>query len=350
MCSLTPRQPACLQDKKTGKLTAAPLPQPTLPKVGLSTKDLYAARAESEAGSGREVAPSSRYQYPPSSGRYGPQGGSPLLSRNAYPYNYSEPDSLHKGYADSVTSLDGFANRGAAMGFSDSSTNLMATVAAHDMQRLPSYRSETGSMKSRDGRAAPYKEKGQREVDDDGGSATGDWDVLDYVPTLLGSQSTRNFRSQSETPPSSTLPYEYDGEYRAPSRQQLYERAARQQQSNGSGGHSESGSVNYGHGAGGGSWEDSTSRYGMPAQPSRQLSSRQDDWHGEREANQGWHSSRDLVGGRGYDAGGRPQEARLHMGQREVQHQHSVSHQDRGRGHRGGHFGGSSGAGSQDRQ
>lgn len=159
-----------LRDKK-GKITSAPRQQPTLPKIGLEDEDLYApSYAGSDSGSIRG-GKGGNYQYPPSS--YGKSGGGgrddwdrkggaggmhhqpSTLSRTTYPYNASEPDSLHQmsnggggirgGYAESVNSLDGFANRGAGMGYNDSSTALNRPGLGRQdtgMTRAPSYQSE----------------------------------------------------------------------------------------------------------------------------------------------------------------------------------------------------------------
>lgn len=156
-----------LRDKK-GKITSAPRQQPTLPKIGLADEDLYApSYAGSDSGSVRGGKGGN--QYPPSSyagsgggGRddWDRKGGAAMhhqpstLSRTTYPYNASEPDSLHQmsnggairgGYAESVTSLDGFANRGAGMGYNDSSTSLNRPGLGRQdtgTTRAPSYRSE----------------------------------------------------------------------------------------------------------------------------------------------------------------------------------------------------------------
>lgn len=151
-----------LRDKK-GKITSAPRPQPTLPKIGLEDEDLYApSYAGSDSGSIRN-GKGGNYQYPPSHyngggndwDRKGTMQNQPsTLSRSTYPYNASEPDSIHQmsnggairgGYAESVNSLDGFANRGAQMGYNDSSTALNRPGLGRNdtqMTRAPSYQSE----------------------------------------------------------------------------------------------------------------------------------------------------------------------------------------------------------------
>lgn len=272
---------AVTQDKKTGKLTAAPLPQPTLPKVGLSTADLYASRAggggSSEAGSIRRQH---HHQYPPLG------QPAPLMSRNAYPYNYSEPDSLHKAggsYADShsVTSMDAFTARG-GYEYADSSTNLVAP----GMHRLPSYRSEGGQS---------AKEK---YGNDDGASAvggTGDWDDMNYVPSLSQhGHAVPTYRSPSTAPTLAPPPVD---EYRAPSRQQLYERAARQQQRDEQPTHthqmSQDSSLSY-RDEQASTWEESGSRYELPSQHG----------HGGTWGQSQYPSTRQLVGHAGGGGGG----------------------------------------------
>ncbi|GAA5956816.1 hypothetical protein JCM21900_004349 [Sporobolomyces salmonicolor] len=129
---------------KTGKFTAAPLPQPTLPKVGLADNDLYSDAGSIRGGGG------GAYQYPPTV-PYAQHYGAPsaLGARNAYPYASSDSESLAGGklshnpsYAESVTSLDAFANRGAPFGQSDSSTSLVGPDGRpmlNAMSRAPSY-------------------------------------------------------------------------------------------------------------------------------------------------------------------------------------------------------------------
>lgn len=252
------------QDKKTGKLTAAPLPQPTLPKLGLSDHDLYSHANGSDAGSirGGSIrggAPSSRFQYPPPGSTAGAGWGAPpsALARTAYPYNQSEPESLHKvGYAESVTSVDGFAGRGAPMGMHggayDSSTSL---VGGEGMRRAPSYKSEFG------GEDQGYygQEKGGYY------SEKGGMDDRDYPPTLSHSNSYGNFRSQSAAPPPLPNATPIPDSYNPPSRQQLYERTARQQESEDSTLAYGSGSViNFQPSNGGyGGWEESGPRYAV---------------------------------------------------------------------------------------
>lgn len=224
----------------------APRPQPTLPKVGLGDHDLY---ADSDAGSIRNGsirgAPSSRYQYPPPSNA-GYSNAPSALARTAYPYNQSEPESLHHaGYAESVHSTDGFAGRGAPMPY-DSSVSLVDQASG--MRRAPSYKSDWdeggyyGSAEKASAVAGYYSSE-----KDDG-----------YAPSALAHSESYNglYRSQPTAPPHTPAPDHYS----APSRQQLYERTARQQQSEDSnlaygGGMSASESVPYG------GWEESASRY-----------------------------------------------------------------------------------------
>lgn len=147
--------PTHTQDKKTGKLTAAPLPQPTLPKVGLGDRDLYTASRTggSDAGSIRGA------RYPPSTAASAWGAGGGGLARTAYPFQQSEPDSLHHlggggvGYAESVSSAEGFAGRGQPMGMGmgyagggESSLSLVGGGGggAGGMRRQESWRSEIG--------------------------------------------------------------------------------------------------------------------------------------------------------------------------------------------------------------
>lgn len=191
------------KEAATGKYSR---PQPTLPKIGLHDDDLYAPSFNgsdvgsirrgpgSDVGSrgrgpgsdvgGRGRGPPSNYAYPPQNGAPGypnagsnwagsgvslidrPSGAPSALSRTAYPYATSDPDFKNPGYAESVSSLDGFAARAAPMGYDDrrgyddrpgvqrSQTNATA------MSRAPSYASEDEKMGYAedfviDGRAAP---------------------------------------------------------------------------------------------------------------------------------------------------------------------------------------------------
>ena len=220
----------------------APRPQPTLPKVGLGDHDhLYSDASDAgsiRAGSIRGGAPSSRYQYPP------PQPSS-ALARTAYPFNQSEPESLHRvaaGYAESISSADGFAARGAPMPY-DSSVSLIGG-GGEGMRRAPSYKSDWDDG----GYYAGGTEKeiaGYYTASDDHPSG----------PSQLGhsdSYSHGLYRSQSTAPP----PAPASENYHPPSRQQLYERTAPRQHSQSDDYHlPASDSVPYG------GWEESGSRY-----------------------------------------------------------------------------------------
>lgn len=160
-----------LKDKK-GKFTA-PLPQPTLPKIGLDDYAPSYAGSDGDSIRGGSIRKGGggNYQYPPSSNASSYGGGNggnwerkgvslhdrPLqtasaLSRPAYPHNTSEPESLRYiathgrgGYAESVSSFDGFAGRGAGMGYGDSSTSLHRPALERNYTNgtsAPSYRSE----------------------------------------------------------------------------------------------------------------------------------------------------------------------------------------------------------------
>lgn len=142
----------------------------------------------------------------------------------------------------------------------DSSTSL---VGGEGMRRAPSYKSDFGGTEEKgyygQEKGGYYSEKG------------GMGDDRDYVPTLSHSNSYGNFRSQSTAPPPLPTATPIPDSYNPPSRQQLYERAARQQESEdsilayGRGGMSESGSViNFQSSNGGyGGWEESGPRYAV---------------------------------------------------------------------------------------
>ncbi|BGP20756.1 Potassium transporter [Rhodosporidiobolus nylandii] len=154
-----------LKDKKTGKMLRAPMAQPTLPKIGLDDDDLY-----SDTGSIRGGG--EKHAYPPSTIPYGnvlPYSSSGL-ARQAYPYASSDSDSLagggnpkagFGGYAESVTSLDGFASRAAPMAgaYGDSTATLALPGGA--MTRAPSYRTNpsTGHEGGAGGAGYEYDEK-----------------------------------------------------------------------------------------------------------------------------------------------------------------------------------------------
>ena len=171
------------KEAATGKYT---LPQPTLPKIGMHNDDLYAPSFNgSDAGSirrgpgsdvggrgrgpgsdvgGRSRGPPSNYAYPPQNGAYPSAGGNwagsgvslldrppgapSALSRTAYPYATSDPDFKNPGYAESVSSLDGFAARAAPMGYDDRRAHderpgvQRTQTSATAMSRAPSYASE----------------------------------------------------------------------------------------------------------------------------------------------------------------------------------------------------------------
>jgi hypothetical protein len=152
---------------RTGAFTATPLPQPTLPQLGLGDDELYSSYAGSEKQSMRGGRPGIA-QYPPSSvsgSRYapdrsgnggggggwdrGPSGPPAALYRTAYPYALSDPDSLSKGgYNESVTSLDNFAGRGAPMGYYDDGQSIQRTTTPGGISRAPSYYSEDEKLGS----------------------------------------------------------------------------------------------------------------------------------------------------------------------------------------------------------
>ncbi|KAI5476019.1 hypothetical protein MNV49_000491 [Pseudohyphozyma bogoriensis] len=253
-----------LRDKKTGKMIAAPLPQPTLPKIGLRDDDLYAGSdAGSVHGSQRTGSQRGGYGYPPARGigpgSYVPTGfgmaGAPVgrqqqqpsgLARTAYPYNGSEPDFSRHEYAESVNSLDGFAGRGAAMGYADSRENLAAWNGSGDLGRPELARG--GTMMSR---APSYRSDGVGEPGDwgneKGGNGYGggyEYDrsgVASPPPALSHSTSQSRLQHQpslSSLAPDRSSPFARQNSqrepYAPPSRDVLYSRAAAARASEGS--------------------------------------------------------------------------------------------------------------------
>ncbi|GAA6023299.1 hypothetical protein JCM11491_006886 [Sporobolomyces phaffii] len=141
-----------LKDRKTGKLRAAPLPQPTLPKIGLDD-DLY-----SDSGS---VSHYPHHQPQQNNVPYGyPPPPSHLSNRNIYPYASSDSESLHSiptyplqashrnlSYADSVHSTDGLTSLAAPLAYgSDSNPQLVGgpPMRAPSYRTMPSEQSLTG--------------------------------------------------------------------------------------------------------------------------------------------------------------------------------------------------------------
>ncbi|GAA5943354.1 uncharacterized protein JCM15063_002922 [Sporobolomyces koalae] len=145
-----------LKDHKTGKLIAAPLPQPTLPKIGFqSDDDLY-----SDAGSISHYPPTSQHQNNIPYG-YPPPLAHGISNRTIYPYASSDSESLHSipvhpahalhqshrnlSYADSVHSNDPLTSSAAPFGYSSgpnasSSSHLDDPDSRVIMMRAPSYR------------------------------------------------------------------------------------------------------------------------------------------------------------------------------------------------------------------
>ncbi|GAA6063820.1 hypothetical protein JCM10212_002577 [Sporobolomyces blumeae] len=135
-----------LKDRKTGKMRGAPLPQPTLPKIGLADDDLY-----SEAGSIHGQT------YPPTATNHAPYGYPPpsLSNRNIYPYAASDSESIHSipthpthalhashrnpSYAESIHSTDGLTAMAAPFGYASDSTHQLVGPDGR-MVRAPSYR------------------------------------------------------------------------------------------------------------------------------------------------------------------------------------------------------------------
>ncbi|GAA5822155.1 hypothetical protein JCM5353_006251 [Sporobolomyces roseus] len=163
-----------LKDRKTGKLTAAPLPQPTLPKIGFND-DLY-----SDSGSNAGYPPQNNipYGYPP------PHS---LSNRNIYPYASSDSESLHSipapphpshalqashrngSYADSIHSTDGLTAMAAPFGYSSESTTQLVgpdgrIIRAPSYRTMPSEQSLTG-LAGNGGNEWDEKYGGYPEVD-----------------------------------------------------------------------------------------------------------------------------------------------------------------------------------------
>lgn len=143
-----------LKDKK-GKFTAAPLPQPTLPQIGLADEDLYApAYPDSDSGSLRgasmkKSASGEGYAYPPTNGGYQPSWENQYdRSRPAYPNHPSQMDSLH--YADSTHSADLAYDVG--YGESSLALNDLGHPSRPGMSHAPSYQSRIGDYGYADGR------------------------------------------------------------------------------------------------------------------------------------------------------------------------------------------------------
>ncbi|GAA5847439.1 hypothetical protein JCM3766R1_002240 [Sporobolomyces carnicolor] len=124
-----------LKDRKTGKLRAAPLPQPTLPD--LKNLDLYSD------DSPQNTVP---YAYPP-------PGSRALSNRNIYPYASSDSESLHSiptyplqashrnlSYADSIHSTDGLTAMAAPFSSSGGGGAYEQAQYAGMPTRAPSYR------------------------------------------------------------------------------------------------------------------------------------------------------------------------------------------------------------------
>ncbi|GAA5869190.1 hypothetical protein JCM8547_005164 [Rhodosporidiobolus lusitaniae] len=211
---------------KSGKMVRAPMAQPTLPKIGLDDQDLYSDAGSVRGGGGGNE----KYSYPPQPPTLAYANTMPYsqsgLSRHAYPYASSDSESLHgkpggqRGYAESVTSLDGFAGRGAPMGYNDSTATL---VAPGGPARAPSYRTNPSSTNIHQPQQVEYDEK--------------------YVAMATATTSTlgaSQFGGLAFDDPPSTQPLSHSTSFRSvgggidyapPStntRQALFERAARQ--------------------------------------------------------------------------------------------------------------------------
>jgi hypothetical protein len=150
-----------LKDKK-GKFIGAPLPQPSLPKVGLSDDDLYASTyPESDGGSMRgdmkKSASGDNYSsYPPSTsaGNLASLNYTNGFTRPPYVGQYTTTSSYYQNndsnhlYAESTHSHDDFAHRGADLGYDngygESSLALTENVGRPGFSSAPSYQSQAG--------------------------------------------------------------------------------------------------------------------------------------------------------------------------------------------------------------
>ncbi|KAK4046883.1 Potassium transporter [Microbotryomycetes sp. JL201] len=284
-----------LMDKKTGRMKGAPLPQPTLPQIGLHEDryELYSNYNESDVGSVRGLgvgAPPSRFQYPPQAPYSTSIHHASSLSRPTFPYQPSDPDftSLSHGLNDSVTSLDGFACRGAPMGFDPAYAGVPLGVGAASlpMERAPSYKTEPDTSLENEkcfGRPPPKSVRSGKEADEDSEEDAELDDTSAYVlprqpsakrpkqirqahQPLPQQQQQQQQQQRSQQPPAVLMPQarsatqQYPsmngGEYlrgarqdqlersasasslsapvyQPPSRQQLYDRALRQAKSTG---------------------------------------------------------------------------------------------------------------------
>ncbi|GAA5902536.1 uncharacterized protein JCM6883_001441 [Sporobolomyces salmoneus] len=158
-----------LKDRKTGKLRANPLPQPTLPD--LKNLDLYSDDKDSDSILHQHQHQNSiPYGYPPTA------PSRALSNRNIYPYASSDSESLHSiptyplqashrnlSYADSIHSTDGLTSMAAPFGAggggyygSESQLNLAGGGVP---MRAPSYRTMP-SEQSLPGAAGGWDEKG----------------------------------------------------------------------------------------------------------------------------------------------------------------------------------------------
>jgi len=215
---------------KSGKLVNAPRPQPTLPKIGLNASDLYPETA-SMHGQGASGG-GDKHSYPPSGiiapvlpyANAGPYGLShPPPHQQHYPLGYGDSDSLHghgsatHGYAESVTSVDGLTARAQPMGYSHGPADSTSTLpypggGGIDMSRAPSYRTNPSSRDLLAG---------------DGYAAEPSYD--DKVPGAPYMYPAHDGGYGGEPIPHDSLSQRAGtgGEYGAPPRRLLFERAAR---------------------------------------------------------------------------------------------------------------------------
>lgn len=206
-----------LQDKKTGKFMAAPLPQPTFPQMSLRDEDLYTpAYPEQDAGSTRgtgmhKSSSGEGYAYPPSGnyigaqtwdagGVYGRAAGSQMRQQvssdtdtdilHGYKTEYAE--STYSNGNDLVYGVNG-AGYGGDIAFGESSVGLTAAAARPGFSTVPSYQSHVAEYShTRSGKeqyGGHYRQQTSHEQ----------FDPLQYEyvnedrSTPLSRQPTRNF-------------------------------------------------------------------------------------------------------------------------------------------------------------
>ncbi|GAA6033615.1 hypothetical protein JCM8097_001486 [Rhodosporidiobolus ruineniae] len=271
---------------KSGKMVRAPMAQPTLPKIGFDdVDDIYSETGSIRGGGGM----SEKHQYPPQPPTLPynnlPYSSSGLArSQPSYGYAASDTDSLKQptgphAYAESVTSLDGFAHRAAPMGYAEygDSTATLGVGPPGGMPRAPSYRTQPSTTEVR-GEAAggyeydeKYAAQATATVSTLGASQFGGlaFDEATGGGGGGGLSHSASFPTPADLSHSNSVRSQGNGVGYAPpsfgTRQQLYERSARQNEddavpyfSHGRGMSGGSAAGGGAHGAGGyGGWEES---------------------------------------------------------------------------------------------